>query len=401
MTHSPGRQLASADVAVLGGGIIGSAVARTLVRRGVDVVLVEAGGLGAGTSTRCDGNVLVQTKHDELTVRLTHRSITDYRRWAAELSVDIRFEQPGSLVFFTDPGQVEQAQRRLEWLHAAGVKADYIGPEEARDREPALRGDLVGAIDCYDDASVYPPAVIAGLVEDARRHGCRVLTGATARRLVVDRQGRVEGVETSSGRVNAPFVVNAMGVWSPQLDTGGHAVPPVRPRQGVLVVTEAAPGLVRRAVTEAVYMANRAGGGDGAQAEVAFVAEPTYRGNILLGSSRRFCGYDTSVDGGIFAAIVTRAARFMPDLARLQVIRSFAGLRPWTPDNKPIVGAVRERPGYILATGHEGEGIGLAPITAELVAGCVLGDVPDDLSAEALAAFSPDRLTEPNQGRNP
>ncbi|MEV0809793.1 FAD-dependent oxidoreductase [Micromonospora sp. NPDC050200] len=399
MTNSPSRQIASADVAVLGGGIIGSAVARTLVRRGVDVVLVEGTGLGAGTSTRCDGNVLVQTKHDELTVRLTQRSIEDYHRWASELSVDIRFEQQGSLVFFTDPGQVEQAQNRLEWLRAAGVKADYIGPAEVRDREPALRGDLVGAIDCYDDASVYPPAVIAGLVQDARRHSCRVLTGADARRLVIGRQGRVEGVETSRGLVAAPVVVNAMGVWSPQLDTSGQVVLPVRPRQGVLIVTEAAPGLVRRAVTEAVYMANRAGAGDGAQAEVAFVAEPTYRGNILLGSSRRFCGYDTTVDGGIFAAIVTRAAHFMPDLARLQLIRSFAGLRPWTPDNKPVIGAASELPGYILATGHEGEGIGLAPITAELVAACVLGSVPDSLHAEALEAFSPDRLAQQSQRR--
>ncbi|WP_329239733.1 FAD-binding oxidoreductase [Actinoallomurus sp. NBC_01490] len=389
--------LAGADVAVLGGGIVGAAVAQELSRRGTDVILVEAAGPGTGSSGRCDGNVLVQTKHDELTVRLTEHSIGTYRRWAAELAMDIRFEQRGSLVFFTDPAQAAQAPGRVEWLRGAGVRAEYIGADEIRRREPGLRGDPAGAIDCHDDASVYPPAVVAGLVEDARKHGCRVLTGVRARRLIIGRGGRVRGVETDDGVITAPFVVNAMGVWSPRLDTSGHVPLPVRPRQGVLVVTEEAPGLVRRTVTEAVYMTNRASAGQGADATIAFVAEPTWRGNVLLGSSRRFCGHDVSVDDEILTAIVTRAARFLPELRKLRVIRSFAGLRPWTPDNKPIIGAASGLPGYVLATGHEGEGVGLAPVTAELVAAAVLEAPVSGPLSEALTAFSPDRLLDRDQ----
>lgn len=390
--HSSQPARESADVAVLGGGIVGAAVARELSRRGADVILAEAAGPGAGSSGRCDGNVLVQTKHDELTVRLTVHSIETYRRWAAELETDIRFGQHGSLVFFTDPAQAEQAPRRVEWLKTAGVRAEYIGVDEIQRREPGLSGDLAGAIDCLDDSSVYPPAVVAGLVADARRHGCRVLTGVRARRLVIGGGGGVRGVETDDGVITAPFVVNAMGVWSPRLGTSGRVPLPVRPRQGVLVVTEEAPGLVRRTVTEAVYMTNRASAGHGADAAIAFVAEPTWRGNILLGSSRRFCGHDVTVDDEILTAIITRAARFMPELKNLRVIRSFAGLRPWTPDNKPIIGAASGLPGYVLATGHEGEGIGLAPVTAELVAAAIQ-DVPlSGPLSEALKAFTPDRL---------
>lgn len=120
------------------------------------------------------------------------------------------------------------------------------------------------------------------------------------------------------------------------------------------MVTEEAPGLIRRTVTEAGYMADRAAAGDGTRPAVAFVAEPTGRGNLLLGSSRRFCGARTDVDPDLFTAIVARAVGFLPGLARVRAIRSFAGLRPWTPDNRPIVGESGAIPGYVLATGHEG-----------------------------------------------
>lgn len=381
-----------ADVAVLGGGITGAAVARELTLRGMDVALVEASGPAAGSSGRCDGNVFVQTKHDELAVRLMLRSIETYGRWSDRFGTDIWFEQPGSLVFFTDPEHAREAPARVAWLRQAGARADFIDADEVRRREPGLRGDIAGAIDCYDDSSVYPPAVVAALLRDARAHGCRIHIGVRARRLLLDGAGRVRGVDTDAGQITAPVVVNAMGVWAPELDTSDRVPLPIRPRQGVLVVTEEAPGVVRRAVTEAVYMANRAGAGKGAEAAVAFVAEPTHRGNILLGSSRRFCGYDTRVDDEIFRAIVTRAVGFLPALKHVRAIRSFAGLRPWTPDNKPLVGAVTGLPGYVLATGHEGEGIGLAPVTAELVAAAVLSESVTGLLAEALEAFSPDRL---------
>jgi len=388
---------ASADVAVLGGGIIGAAIARELAVKGVDTVLIESGSPGSGTSGRCDGNVLVQTKQDELAIELTRRSIDGYRRWQAELDFDLRLEQRGSLVFFTDDSQYDQAQQRLAWLQSAGVNAEYIDQAEVQRREPALTGALIGAIDCLDDCAVYPPAVVAGLVHDARRHGCRVLSGVHATRLLVDQRTHVRGVETRQGVITARSVVNAMGVWAPELNTEGRVPLTVQPRQGVLLVTEAAPGLVKRAVTEAVYMANRSSAGNGAESGIAFVAEPTYLGNILLGSSRRFCGNDTGVDDEIFKAIVTRASRFMPALRNLHVIRSFAGLRPWTPDNKPIIGPSAEIPGYIVATGHEGEGIGLAPVTAEMVLATVLGTQPPALLSQALKEFGPDRLTQEAQ----
>lgn len=380
------------DVIVLGGGIIGASIARELSREGVVVQLVDAGTVGAGTSGRCDGNLLVQTKHDDLGIELMLQSLRRYREWAAALDLDIRFDQPGSLVFFTSHEETPAARERVKRLTHLGVRADLLTAEQVHSRQPGLGHQVTAGIDCYDDATAYPPAVVAALVADAQAHGCRVRPSTPARRLLVDGTGRTRGVQTDAGELTAPWVVNAMGVWSAELDVGGAVDLPVRPRQGVLAVTDRAPGVVERAVTEASYMTNRASGGDGSTAQVSFVAEPTYAGNILLGSSRRFCGYDTRVRQDILTEIVTRARSLMPALSRLRIIRSFAGLRPWSPDNLPIVGESARTPGYVLATGHEGEGIGYAPLTADIIHRQILGEPADDLLARAMNAWSPSRL---------
>ncbi len=124
------------------------------------------------------------------------------------------------------------------------------------------------------------------------------------------------------------------------------------------------------------------------EVQVALVAEATGPGNLLLGSSREFVGYDRAVSGKVVAAIAARAGRFLPALARTDVIRSYAGLRPWTPDHLPLVGPVAAAPGLWLATGHEGAGIGLAPVTGQIVAAwLVSGRMP------ALAApIRPERF---------
>lgn len=379
------------DAIVLGGGIIGTGIARELCRAGMSVRLVDPNGFGGGTSARCDGNLLVQTKHDDLGVQLMLRSLQGYRSWADELGIDLHLRQAGSLLVFTGAEGAAAAAERQKQLAPLGVRADLLTATQVHERQPGLSTEVTAGLDCHEDASVYPPAVVAALLDDAVAHGCRVVRAAAVR-LLVDDAGHTSGVLADRGELRAPWVVNAMGVWSGTLDTGGAVELPVRPRQGVLVVTERAPGLVDRAITEASYMTNRASGGSGTRAQVSFVAEPTHDGTILLGSSRRFCGFDTEVPHDLLSEIVARARDFMPELGRLRLIRSFAGLRPWSPDNRPIVGATDRVPGYLPATGHEGEGIGFAPVTAELVRDTVLGERTDDLLTRAADAWSPNRF---------
>lgn len=382
----------NADVVVVGAGIIGAATARELARAGAGVILVEAGDVGTGTSGRCDGNLLVQGKHDPLGINMMRHSLRRYGQWAAELDTDIHFLEHGSLFLCTDEAGAEAARQRVAWLRSCGVQARFVEPSAVKDLEPGLSSRAAGGIDCAEDGSVYPPAVVAALVRDARSHGCGLLTGTTVRRVLASPQGAVRGVETDRGVIAARFVVNAMGAWAADLDGDDGVHIPVEPRQGVLAVTDVAPGLVRRPVSEAAYLTTRASAGQGSVAGVAFVAEPTFRGNVLIGSSRRFCGYDMSVDTGLVAQVIRHAVSFLPSLADIQIVRTFAGLRPWTPDNHPVIGPSRTLEGYLLATGHEGEGIGLAPVTADTIAALVTGAPRSPLVSEVLEACDPHRF---------
>lgn len=394
-------QPGTADVLVLGGGIIGASITRELARKGADVLLVDAGEPGNGTSARCDGNLLIQTKHDSLGVRMTQYSIERYREWQQELEPDIHFEQRGSTVFFTDEAGAHIAEERVDWLKQNGVRARTLDGPELRALEPGLSDKALGGIDCLDDASTYPPYVVAGLLHDARMHGARVRSHTRAQRLLLAPGGEVAGVETDAGTLSARFVVNAMGPWAADLEGDPDVVVPVAPRQGVLAVTERVSGVASRAITEGSYMSARASAGQGSVASVSFVAEPTFAGNLLIGSTRRFCGFDTDVDVSLLKRVMAHAVSFLPALANVQVIRSFAGLRPWTPDNAPLIGASRTAPGYLLATGHEGEGIGLAPITADLIRDLVLGTEMTPLFREVLEHADPHRFTERDIAHRP
>lgn len=386
------NNLGSADVIVLGAGIVGAGIARELALRGHQVVMVDRADPGSGSTGRCDGNVLVQTKHSPDMVKLTLQSIDGFRRWVRDLDGDLRFEQPGSLAFYTHESQLATRDARALLLSNLGVNAEVLDERAVRQREPALDGPLVGGLDCLDDASVYPPFVITALVRDFVRRGGRILTSTPARTVTVDSAGQVNGVDTDRGHIAAPIVVNAMGVWSPQLAVPSAIALPIQPRQGILLVTESVPGLFRRAVTEASYMDLRAATPTGNLEGPVFVAEPTYRGNILIGSTRRFLGDDTAVDTQLAAEVAARAVHFSTALSRVQIIRVFAGLRPWTPDNSPIIGPVNDLPGYYCATGHEGEGIGLAPVTADLVCKLIAGEPLSALETVILKASRPDRF---------
>ena len=391
LTVGPDRH---ATVVVLGAGIIGAAIARELSVQGVDVVIVDRAAAGAGTSGRCDGNILVQTKLQAPELKLTRRAIERFRQWQEELSAPIHFDQVGSMVFFTNEDQVSAGQERARLLDELGVTAELLDEAEVREREPALDGPLIGGLDCLEDASVYPPFAVYALLTDAIARGATLLSNTRAMRVLYE-GGRVTGVETERGVIGADWVVNAMGVWANSVESPSELVLPIRPRQGVLLVSEERPGLIRRSVTEGAYMSLRGlGSPDDPRPKPVFVAEPTFRGNLLIGSSRQFIGDTTEVDPALLVAIADRAAHFVSALSDISIIRSFAGLRPWSPDSYPYVGESPDLDGYVLAAGHEGEGIALAPITADMVVQIIAGLEREPVLADAFRHFDPERLVQ-------
>ena len=183
--------------------------------------------------------------------------------------------------------------------------------------------------------------------------------------------------------------VIAAGPWSRPLAEAAGVALPLEPRKGQLVRLRA-PGrderLIRHKVVEAGYLGSVASADAGLQ--VTTVLETTWEGDVLVGSSRERRGFDLAVDDAVSHAMLDQAFALMPGLAALPVEAAWAGLRPWLPDRLPVIGPARAVAGLWLATGHEGAGVALGPVSGRLVAQLYAGEAP----VVDPAAFSPDRF---------
>ncbi len=381
----------TADVLIIGAGIIGAACALYLARAGAVVTVVERDFPASGTSRACDGLILFSDKLSPAELALAQASSMLWAELAqpGALPLDFEYRRAGTLVLYESEAGLDAGRRKVAELAAVGVRAEIVSGAALRELEPALAPDLAGAAHYGDEAQVDARLATLAMLAEARRLGARFVAGAQVIGLAQDAGGRIVGVRTADATLPAAAVVCAAGVWSADLVRSLEVALPIRPRKGHILVTARRPGLLRHPLVEGSYAASVQAAAGAVQ--VALVAEATGPGNLLLGSSREFVGYDRGVSGEVVAAIAARAARFLPALARTDVIRSYAGLRPWTPDHLPVVGPVGAAPGLWLATGHEGAGIGLAPVTGQIIAEwLVSGRMP--VLAEPI---SPQRFPSP------
>jgi glycine/D-amino acid oxidase-like deaminating enzyme len=279
------------------------------------------------------------------------------------------------VLYETEEGLAAGRNKAAE-LQQAGVRTEIVDPVGLRGLEPNLAPDLAGAVYYLDESQVDARAATLALLDAAQRFGATLQADTEVTSIRVDGDSRVVAVTTKQGDIPAGAVVCAAGVWSNEVARTVGVELPVRPRKGHILVTARAPGLIAHPMLEGSYAASVQSAAEGLQ--VALVAEMTTGGTLLLGSSREFIGFDRSVSPAVVQAIAARAVRFLPRLAQSNIIRSYAGLRPWSPDHRPLVGPVETVPGLYLATGHEGAGIGLAPVTGQLIADWITnGRAPD------------------------
>lgn len=379
------------DVVVLGNGIMGALISRKLSDAGLSVTVIEAHAPCAGSSGRCDGDILSQTKTNKFSMKLTGWCVESYKNMEAELETDLKFDQNGSLMFVTDLEHVASNDERVSELANVGIAAEALDGDQCREVEPLLGPSITGGVFCPVDGSIYPPGVVSANTRRARANGVRFIFGESAKRVRVV-EGRVLGVETDQGFYPTGKVVNAMGVWAPFLEVEGEPELVIKPRQGILLVTERFEPGVRVNLLEAAYVTNKKSDDFTDVPSFAFLAEPTLDGNMLLGSMRRFAGFDLTVRVEWAAEIIRRANEILPGIAEVSVIRSFAGLRPWTPDHRPYVGPSPINEGYYIAAGHEGDGVALAPATAEIITSQVLGTQSDEIIQQASREFAASRI---------
>jgi glycine/D-amino acid oxidase-like deaminating enzyme len=362
-----------ADVVIIGGGIVGAACAYYLCSAGLKVHLVERDFPASGTSRACDGLILAWDKAPGAELELAQASAALWAELAGQLDLDFEYGRTGTILLAESEPGMAAGRDRAEAMQAAGIRAEVLDGAGLRSLEPNLAPDLPGGAYFPDDAQVDPRRATLAMLSAAQAHGLTVQPHAEVIAIqgTGDGQGAMRGVVTRAGEIAADHVVCAAGVWSDAVARLAGLELPTRPRKGHILVTAQAPGLIRHPLLEGGYVSTIQSAAEDLQ--VALVAEMTAGGTLLLGSSRQFAGFDRSVSLPVMQAIAARAVRFLPSLAKLPVIRSYAGLRPWSPDHLPLIGPAAAVPGFYLATGHEGAGIGLAPITGRLIADWVTG----------------------------
>lgn len=365
--------------------MVGTAVARELAVRDVDVCLLDAGEVAGATTGLGEGDVLCSDKYAGPELELTILGSGLYDELEARLGAEAQIRRKGALIVHPDRDTWAQEPARVERLAAAGVRAELIGVAEVRELEPGLTGFLHGASYFPDDLQCFPRAIARALAREVPRvrTGCRVESVEVA-------AGRVAGVRTAGGTLTADAVVIAAGPWSARLAASAGLELPVEPRWGQLVQLraprDAGSRLIRQKVVDGSYLRSVIDLDAGLQ--VTSVLETTWEGDVLVGSSRARRGFDPAVDEAVSRAMVERAARLMPGLADLPAARAWSGLRPWLPDHLPAIGRSRVVEGLWAATGHEGSGVALGPVTGRLIAQSMCGEAP----LMDLTPFDPDRF---------
>lgn len=358
-------------VVIVGAGIVGAACAYYAARAGLEVTVLERGAVAAGTTGAGEGNLLLSDKAAGPELALALRSAQLWDELDDEVGgTAFELERKGGVVVAGSAERLTALRGFAAEQRAVGVHSELLDQAQLREVEPHLSPTLAGGAFYPGDMQVQPALAAACLLAAARGHGAVVRTGVEVTGSVLA-GGRLSGVHTSDGPVPADFVVNAAGTWGGQVSARLGAEVPILPRRGFVLVTEPLPRVIRHKVYSADYVANVASDREGL--ELSPVVEGTRSGTVLIGASRERVGFDRTISIPVVRQLAAQAVALFPVLARINLLRVYAGFRPYCPDHLPVIGLDPRVPGLLHACGHEGAGIGLAPATGELVAGLITG----------------------------
>ncbi|MGX1456818.1 glycine/D-amino acid oxidase-like deaminating enzyme [Bacillus thuringiensis] len=359
------------DVLIIGGGIIGCSIAYYTSKYGRDVTIIEKGEFVSGTSSRCDGNILAIDKDpgfDSQMSLVSQKLVTDL---SEELEHSFEYRAPGSILVCESDEEMEAAQQWVNRQQEAGLPFRMLDRQDIREESPFFADDLLGGLECATDSTVNPYLLAFSLLSEAQKFGAKAFKQTEVKSMEIETDGSFV-VETTNGTFTAQQVVNAAGVWAPKIGQMLNVNIPIEPRKGHIIVASRQQHVGCRKVMEFGYLISKFGGKRKVDAltekyGVALVFEPTESQNFLIGSSREFVGFHTRINNEVIKCIANRAIRFYPKMADMMVIRSYAGLRPWTEDHLPIISRVEHIPNYFIAAGHEGDGISLAAVTGKVI----------------------------------
>jgi glycine/D-amino acid oxidase-like deaminating enzyme len=343
----------TADVAVIGGGIVGLATAYFLSEAGVrDVVVLEQATVGAGASGRAAGVMLVQAG-SEADLRFQLEAITVHRRLQADVGTDLHAS--GSLLLWRSAGAADAARARVGFHADQGIEMASLGPDDLRRDFPYLAvDDVVLGTHTTVDQWATPLATVERLANAVRgrgvviREGCRVVD--------VETDGnRVQRVVTQDGGVAAGTVVNAAGAWARDLGELNGMQLPVSPRKRQVFVLEPP----RDVPADSAFIMEE---------EDDFYCKTRAEGLIMVCGQPPGETLDASVEWGYLDDALSRTERRIPAARSMPIVGAWAGIRPVSPDGRPFLGPAPDLEGYYVAGGFGGQGFTQGPLGGRLIA---------------------------------
>jgi glycine oxidase len=368
----------SADVVIVGGGVIGLSIARELALRSLrNVTVIERGEFGKEASWAAGGILAPQVEADRADAffELAHASRDLYPAFARalqdETGLDVQLEQTGTLyVGFTENDEHEM-RRRFDWQTRAGLRVEWLSGEETRRLEPNISPHVRCALRFPDDWQVENRSLTEALIRANQKLGVQLIANCEIRSVRIKNK-RVTGIESEKTSIEAANVVIAAGAWTSEIktsETNSSAV--IEPVRGQMLCFQIQPPLARHVIySSRGYLV------------------PRRDGRLLAGSTSERVGFDKRVTDGGAVSIKSMAFEIAPGLESAAIMDAWAGFRPHAPDDLPVLGPAGDIDGLFYATGHYRNGILLAPITAEIMANVVV----DRKSSSFLENFSPDRF---------
>jgi len=352
----------TADVVVIGGGVVGCSTAYNLAKLGAGkVVLLEKSYLASGATGRCGAGMRMQWG-SETNCLLSQESVKMLSNLSQRLdvNVDIEFTQNGYLLLAYNEKMEEQFKKNLMVQKSLGIPARWVTPEESLELVPILNTNgLVGATYCGDDGHCNPFKVTEAYAQAAKNLNVEIYT-ETEVQGVITKNGKIIAVRTNKGDIQTDTVVNAAGGYAKTVGRMAGIELPIFPERHEILVTEPVEPLLGPMVMSFFHN---------------LYCQQSPHGSFIMGIGHpnEPEGYDIRSSWQFLCDMAERVVEILPPLAGLNVVRQWAGLYDMCPDRTPILGNSPQLSRFYTAAGFSGHGFMISPITGQLMAEMVLG----------------------------
>ncbi len=377
------------SVIIIGSGIVGAATAYFLNARGVAVRLLDASAPAAEATGAADGAVSVASKRPGPMMTAALKGVALYGELADMGLFAGAFKRRSTFIVAASDEECTVLEAHSAALASAGVKVETLAGSRLRQIFPALSQSARMAVEVHGEGHAIGYQIVHRLLTAA---GIVVERDTDVKALRLAEDGRrIAAVETNRGSFSADTVVVTAGTGSAALIGLSNVL---TPRKGQLLVTERAPGLnasMPGAIMSGRYLLSKGSQKAGHAPPprgLGLVIDPLVTGQFLIGGTREDFGKRETNDIDAVSRILADAVALVPDLARLRLLRSFAGVRTAVVDGLPLIGRLPDLENGFVATGFEGDGICLGPITGKVIAQLICGEVP----ALDLSSFDPARF---------